>query len=90
LQLEDLIVALRAFGPDGKQTAIVGCSIDPTQEGLQRMQDFLRQVGRQATPGDTNAIVDGLQKSLGLQNVTITAFRPTLISPRCWWKRTIG
>ena len=30
LQLEDLIVALRAFGPDGKKTATVGCSIDPT------------------------------------------------------------
>ena len=76
LQLEDLIVALRAFGPDGKKVGTVGCSIDPTQEGLQRMQQFLLQVGRRAVPADTARIVSGLQKSLGLQNVTINGISP--------------
>jgi hypothetical protein len=76
LQLEDLIVALRAFGPAGKKVGVVGCSIDPTQEGLARMQDFLRQIGRQALPGDTARIVKGLQQSLGLQNVTINGVSP--------------
>jgi hypothetical protein len=71
LQLEDLIVSLRAFGPDGNQVGTVGCSIDPTDEGLARMQQFLGQIGGRALPGDTRQIVEGLQKSLGLQVVSI-------------------
>ena len=71
LQLEDLIVALRAFGPDGRKVATVGCSIDPTQEGLARMQDFLRSFGSRAVASDTAHIVDSLQRALGLQTVTI-------------------
>lgn len=76
LQLEDLIVALRAFGPDGKQTGIVGVSIDPTQEGLSRMQQFLQQIGGRAVPSDTNRLVAGLQQSLGLQTITVNGISP--------------
>jgi hypothetical protein len=76
LQLEDLIVALRAFGPDGKKVGTVGCSIDPTEEGLARMQQFLSEIGGRALPSDTRRIVEGLQKSLGLQVVTIKGISP--------------
>ncbi|MCA9148901.1 MAG: DUF1598 domain-containing protein [Planctomycetales bacterium] len=76
LQLEDLIVALRTFGPDGHKVGTVGCSIDPTQEGLARMQDFLRSFGNQAVRSDTPAIVESLQRSLGLQTVTINGISP--------------
>ena len=41
LELQDLIVALRSFGPAGKKANTVGVSIDPTQEGLQRMQQYM-------------------------------------------------
>ena len=34
LLLQDLAIALRAFAPSQAPTGIVGCSIDPTQEGL--------------------------------------------------------
>jgi hypothetical protein len=71
VQLDDLVSALRAFPPGGKATSIISCSIDPTQEGLQRMQEFLRQIGSRATPGDTETIVTGLKQSLGLEKVTI-------------------
>ncbi|MCA9101939.1 MAG: DUF1598 domain-containing protein [Planctomycetales bacterium] len=77
LKLEDLIVALRMYAPDaagsksGGSKHVIGCSIDPTQEGLARMQAFLRQVGVTATPSDTDRIVNGLRESLGLQNVSI-------------------
>jgi len=71
VQLDDLVTALRAFPPAGKATSIISCSIDPTKEGLQRMQDFLRQLGSRATPGDTETIVTGLKQSLGLENVAI-------------------
>jgi hypothetical protein len=76
LQLEDLIVALRAFGPDGKKAGTIGCSIDPTPEGLARMQQFLGQIGGRAVPSDTSRIISGLQKSLGLQQVTIKGISP--------------
>ena len=41
LELQDLVAAMRAFPPEGKQTHVISVSIDPTQEGLQRMQQWL-------------------------------------------------
>jgi len=55
---------------------LIGCSIDPTQQGLAAMQQFLRSIGSTATPGDTQYIVSGLQTSLGLQTVTINGVSP--------------
>ena len=72
LLLEDVVVALRAFGPDGAPTPVISVSIDPTQEGLQRMQQFLQAVGGRAGRGDTARLVQGLKNNLGLQNVSIT------------------
>ena len=71
LQLQDLAVALRAFPPSQAKTPMVGCSIDPTQEGLASMQRFLRSVGRSATPAQTQYLANGLRSSLGLQNVRV-------------------
>ncbi len=71
LELEDLAVALRTFAPSGKKNSLVYCSIDPTQEGLMQMQQFLSQMGRQIGPGDEQFIVDGLRESLGLQVITV-------------------
>ncbi|MDA1050889.1 MAG: DUF1598 domain-containing protein [Planctomycetota bacterium] len=71
IELQDLIVALRAFPPGGSETPVIRCSIDPTQEGLANMQQFLVRLGGRATPDQTRFIVDGLRKSLGLQNITI-------------------
>ena len=76
LLLEDLIVALRAFGPTGQKTATVAVSIDPTQEGLSRMQTFLQQFGKRAVPADTSQIVANLQQSLGAQTVSVTGVSP--------------
>ena len=71
LQLQDLVVALRAFPPNQSKTPLVGCSIDPTQEGLAAMQQFLRSTGRRATPAQTQYLANGLRSSLGLQNVRV-------------------
>ena len=71
LELQDLIVALRAFPPGKKTNPLVYCSIDATPEGLSRMQQFLSQIGRQIEPGDEQFIVDGLRESLGLQVITL-------------------
>jgi len=74
VELQDLVVALRAFPPGGRGARQIGCSIDATPEGLARMQAFLRSVGTQADPSNpnyTDQIVNGLRTSLGLQKVRI-------------------
>lgn len=76
LQLQDLVVALRAFPPSGQGTRLIGCSIDPTQEGLVAMQNFLRRIGSYATPAQTQFIVRGLRDSLGPQVVSVNGVSP--------------
>lgn len=79
VELQDLIVALRAFAPKedaSEEPPVIGCSIDPTQEGLQQMQAFLQQLGGRATPNDTDYIVDGLRTALGLQKVRVMGVSP--------------
>lgn len=76
LELQDLVVALRAFAPGKDERGVVGCSIDPTPEGLARMQKFLREIRPHVTPNDAQLIVDGLHTSLGLQKVSILGVSP--------------
>jgi hypothetical protein len=71
LLLEDVVVALRAFGPTSKKSTTIGVSIDPTQEGLQRMQQTLKQITRWSVD-EIPMIVGRLQQSLGLNEVKIT------------------
>lgn len=72
LALEDLIVALRCFPASGEKTKVIGVSIDPTKEGLERMNKFLRSLsGRPITPADSTAIALGMKQNLGLQTVSI-------------------
>jgi hypothetical protein len=78
LHLDDLIVALRAFfGEEARKAPLISVSIDPTQEGLANMQQFLRQVGSRITPGQTRYITNGLRQSLGLQTIQLTGVPPT-------------
>jgi Protein of unknown function (DUF1598) len=77
VELNDLVTALRAYPANSKkETALISCSIDPTKEGLQRMQEFLQAVGSRLSAGnaqaETDQIVKGLHDSLGLQTVRIT------------------
>ncbi len=76
LLLEDMVVALRAFPPEGRSNQVIFCSIDPTPQGLANMQQFLKNVGSVITPADTPAIVMGLQQSLGLQDITLNGVPP--------------
>jgi hypothetical protein len=76
LRLDDLAAAMRVFAPGKSDGAVIGCSIDPTQEGLARMQDFLRRMGGYATPNDTQFIVNGLRTNLGQQTVSIMGVAP--------------
>lgn len=74
VELQDLVAALRAFPPEGKQAHEISVSIDPTQEGLARMAKWLASI--RPGPGDAGRIVEGLKQQLGLQNVTIEGISP--------------
>lgn len=76
LELQDLIVALRAFPPTGEKTAVIGVSIDPTAEGLTKMRQFLASLRGRITPGDANRIAMGLRENLGLQVVSVQGVSP--------------
>lgn len=77
LQLPDLVVALRAFPPSGEATPLVGCSIDPTPEGNQRMQQFLKSIGTNLSANaNTARIAQGLRSSLGMQVVRVDGVSP--------------
>jgi hypothetical protein len=71
LQLQDLIVALRAFAPGGEKTSLISVSIDPTQEGLVRFKQTVPQVAAQFRPGDEARAVKAYCDALGLQEITI-------------------
>ncbi len=73
LQLQDLVVALRCFGPDGDKTDLISCSIDPTQEGLARFRDTYMQIQRSGKfrPGLEAEVVRLFRESLGMQKITI-------------------
>jgi hypothetical protein len=77
LQLEDLVAALRAFGPDGKQASLISCSIDPTQEGLKRLQEAQRSIASQYARLQRidNTVVNNVGQTyynaLGYQTITI-------------------
>ncbi|HEX5472738.1 MAG TPA: DUF1598 domain-containing protein [Lacipirellulaceae bacterium] len=82
LDLNDLIVALRAFPPGTEnQKPFIFCSIDPTREGLARLHQFLQQLGGRIgnpaqNPGEEQFIVNGLRERLGLQVITVGGISP--------------
>ncbi len=84
VQLEDLAAALRAFPPGQPADLLVGCSIDPTQEGLANMQAFLNKIGLVNPQGSMLEIVNGMREALGPQTVTIDG-----ISPRTHYAQVI-
>ena len=80
VQLQDLVVALRAFPPGKNGVAMIGCSIDPTQEGLARMQAFLRSTGSSFAAGQEQAVTQyvtqNLPAALGMQVVSVFGVSP--------------
>ncbi len=66
LQLEDLIVAMRAI--DRARDGGMRCSIDPTPEGVARVQQFLKT---QVAIGDPDATLRRMEDLLGPQQVSV-------------------
>ena len=75
--LEDLVTALRAYAPHQRPTPIISVSIDPTEQGLQRMNQFLTSVRGRVRPSDARRLTHGLKENLGLQTVTFKGIPST-------------
>lgn len=76
IELQDLIVALRMFAP-GRSHETIGCSIDPTPEGLVAMKAYLKTLGSTISPdADTAAIARNLKNSLGPHKVRVLGISP--------------
>jgi hypothetical protein len=72
LLLDDLMVALRVA--EASNASGISCSIDPTPEGVQRLQ----QVSQQFRPGITPQIAGRqMEEAVGLQMITVTGVPAT-------------
>lgn len=76
LDLRHLVSALRAFAPGGEGGTIVGCSIDPTQEGSIRLQQFQQQFGS-VSRGMTQEFIRGVRDNIGMQTVRVDGIPAT-------------
>jgi hypothetical protein len=78
--LDDLAAALRAYPAQGRGVQRVGCSIDPTQQGLtamaQTVGNLQRQLQTAPSPQQVQQIVLQLQQALGPQDITVTGISP--------------
>ena len=72
LLLDDLLTALRTAATSARGG--ISCSIDPTQEGIQRLR---ARAATLTTMNNQKAIASGLEKALGRQQVTFTGVPAT-------------
>lgn len=75
LELADLIVALRAYPPGEPRAMFIGCTIDPTPEGLARLQQFQRQIPRAVSDEQREEVAgqvgQGIRDSLGMAKIRV-------------------
>lgn len=70
--LDDLLVALRTAA--GSVRSGITCSIDPTPEGVQKLNSHMAKV---RTMGNPKATAEGIEQSLGRQQITFTGVPAT-------------
>ena len=69
--LDDLAVALRAFRPDS-ESPVVGCSFEPTADGLARVQDVVGQVKAvERDPNFMDGLIDRLRAAQGAHDIRV-------------------
>lgn len=75
LELDDLVTALRAFPPGTLSRPFLGCTIDPPQAGLARLQQFQRTVPHVVPEAQRQAagaqIATGMREALGMADVRV-------------------
>lgn len=77
IQLDDLVVVLRHVL--GKDDAVFGCTIDPTDEGLAATKRYVDETGKKPLPAGDRARekwVTGLRSALGQQDIEVFGIDP--------------
>lgn len=75
LQLDDFVTILRAFSANRQK--FFSCSINPRQEGLKRLKDYVTQTsGRPLSPGRVRSWTNTLQEKLGMQDIVYAGIDP--------------
>lgn len=67
LRLDDLIVALRTV----PRASLIGCSIDPTQQGLVRFNEYLKRNSFATTPAVIQRRFREMAQAMGNQDVSV-------------------
>ncbi|MBW3599170.1 MAG: DUF1598 domain-containing protein [Planctomycetes bacterium] len=80
LELQDLVVALRAYPPGSRHKPFIGCTIDPPQEGLARLRKFQQTIPK-AIPAVRRAqtaayVARGMEEALGMADVRVFTISP--------------
>jgi len=70
--LDDLLVALRSANAPNR--SVISCSIDPTQEGLQRLRGHVKKL---RTIGNPRQTAMGIERQLGPQQISVTGVPDT-------------
>ena len=80
-ELQDLVVALRAY-PPGENSAgqIIGCSIDPTAEGINQLQQFTTRF--RGGLNNRQAFVNGIRQAVGMQTIRVDGIPGTTNAAR--------
>lgn len=80
IELQDFCAALRAFAPGAQPPQQVGCSIDPTADGLARMMEFQKKIPKAVRqdqqPHVAQFVANGLHDSLGMANIRVFGVSP--------------
>ncbi|MBQ3333767.1 MAG: DUF1598 domain-containing protein, partial [Thermoguttaceae bacterium] len=78
LQLADLVTALRAYPANGPAAEKIGCSIDPTPEGLVSMKNFLQTEAKPSVDNqlELTSYAEGIRDALGDQTVSFWGVSP--------------
>jgi hypothetical protein len=75
LELQDLVVALRAYSPGSRHKPFIGCTIDPPPEGLARLREFQKTVPKVIPAAQRGAmavhVAQGMEESLGSAEVRV-------------------
>jgi len=66
-ELQDLVVALRTYAPGKEVSEAIGCSIDPTEEGSARLQQFQASFNG----SDRREFIRGVRNSIGVQTISV-------------------
>ena len=76
LHLEDLIAALR-YTFSQRRAAFIGCSIDPTSDGMKNYATYLRRLGGRMDRSRMRPILAGMERAMGPQAVRVFGVDPS-------------